>query len=96
MNAGFFRQTPWLPWMRRGKSDVQGRLFANSHSYKSTGTRGNIPIPVREYLGKNRPDMLECPTDWEPAPIGSTWGCYAKVVPRENPGWTPAVRKPGG
>lgn len=93
MTAGFFRQTPWLPWMRMGKSDVQGRLFANSHSYKITGTRGNIPIPVREYLEKNRPDMLEWPTDWDPAPIGSTWGYYAKVVPPENPGWKPPVRK---
>jgi hypothetical protein len=89
MTAGFFRQTPWLPWMRMGRSDVQGRLFANSHSYKITGGLDNIPRPVRERLEKERPDMLAPPTDWEPGPIGSTWGYYASVVPPENPDYKP-------
>jgi hypothetical protein len=94
MRAGFFRQTPWLPWMRMGKSGVEGRLFANSHSYKITGGRDNSPGPVREYLEKNRPDMLEWPSDWDPAPIGSTWGYYASVVPPENPDYRPPAPKP--
>ena len=85
MLGGFFRQTPWLPWMRMGKSGVEGRLYASSHSYKNTGTLDNIPRVVREKLEKERPDMLEPPTDWEPGPIGSTWGYYAQVVPPENP-----------
>ena len=85
MTAGFFRQTPWLPWMRMGRSQVQGRMFASSHSYKITGGPDNIPHPVRERLERDHPQMLEPPTDWEPAPIGSTWGYYASVVPPENP-----------
>lgn len=89
MTAGFFRQTPWLPWMRMGKSGVSGRMFASSHSYKITGGLDNIPRPVRERLEKERPDMLEAPTDWEPGPIGSTWGYYASVVPPENPDYRP-------
>jgi hypothetical protein len=84
MTAGFFRSTPWLPWMHMGGSGVAGRLFASSHSYKITGARDNIPRPVREYLEKHRPDMLLPPTDWEPGPISSTWGEYARTVPPEN------------
>lgn len=85
MTAGFFRQTPWLPWMRMGKSGVAGRMFASSHSYKITGGRDNIPRPVLARLEKDYPAMLEAPADWEPGPIGSTWGYYASVVPPENP-----------
>lgn len=50
MTAGFFRSTPWLPWMRMGRSGVEGRLFANSHNYKITGGLDNIPPPVRQRL----------------------------------------------
>lgn len=96
MTAGFFRSTPWLPWMRMGKSGVDGRLFASSRSYKITGGLDNIPGPVRAYLEKHRPDMLEPPTDWEMGPIGSTWGYYASVVAPETPGYKrkpPAAKK---
>lgn len=85
MLAGFFRQTPWLPWMKMGQTGIEGRLFANSHSYKTAGGLDNIPRVVRERLERDRPDMLEAPDDWEPGPIGSTWSYYASVVPPENP-----------
>lgn len=85
MLAGFFRQTPWLPWMKMGRSAIQGVMFARSHSYKVTGGVDNIPAVVRERLERDHPDMLQAPTDWEDGPIGSTWGYYASVVPPENP-----------
>jgi len=85
MLAGFFRQTPWLPWMKMGRSGIQGVLFARSHSYKVTGKLDNIPAVLRERLERDHPDMLQAPTDWEDGPIGSTWGYYASVVPPENP-----------
>lgn len=85
MTAGFFRQTPWLPWMKMGKSGVEGRMFANSHSYKVTGGLDNIPRVVRAKLERERPDMLEKPKDWSQHPVGSTWGYYASVAPPENP-----------
>ncbi len=84
MTAGFFRQCPWLPWMRMGRSGVLGRMFASSHSYKITGGPDNIPRVVRERLERDRPDMLTAPKDWSQHPVGSSWGYYAKVAPREN------------
>jgi hypothetical protein len=84
MTAGFFRSCPWLPWMKMGRSGVQGRMFASSHSYKITGGLDNIPRPVRAKLERDRPDMLESPKDWEQRPVGSTWGYYAKTAPRER------------
>ncbi len=84
MTAGFFRQCPWLPWMRMGRSGIDGRMFANSHSYKITGGLDNIPRVVRERLERDRPDMLTPPKDWSQHPVGSSWGYYAKVAPREN------------
>ncbi len=89
MLAGFFRQTPWLPWMRMGRSGVDATLFARSHSRKITGTQEDIPVSVRKKLEKDYPDMLEPPTDWDMGPIGSTWGYYAKTVPPENPDYKP-------
>ncbi|MBL8201397.1 MAG: DUF1838 family protein [Chromatiales bacterium] len=83
MTAGFFRQCPWLPWMRMGRSGVEGRMFANSHSYKITGGLDNIPRPVRARLERDRPDMLLPPKDWTQHPVGSSWGYYAKVAPKE-------------
>jgi hypothetical protein len=85
MTAGFFRQCPWLPWMRMGRSGVEGRMFANSHSYKITGGLDNIPRPVRARLERDRPDMLTPPKDWSQQPVGSSWGYYAKTAPKEVP-----------
>ena len=84
MTAGFFRQCPWLPWMRMGRSGVLGRMFASSHSYKITGGLDNIPRVVRARLERDRPDMLTPPNDWSQHPVGSSWGYYAKVAPKEN------------
>lgn len=84
MTAGFFRQCPWLPWMRMGRSGVDGRMFASSHSYKITGGLDNIPRVVRERLERDRPDMLTPPKDWSQHPVGSSWGYYAQVAPKEN------------
>ena len=84
MTAGFFRQCPWLPWMRMGRSGVLGRMFASSHSYKITGGLDNIPRVVRARLERDRPDMLTPPKDWSQHPVGSSWGYYAKVAPKEN------------
>ena len=92
MTAGFFRQTPWLPWMRMGKTGIEGRMFANSHSYKITGGLDNIPTPVRTRLERDMPDMLAPPKDWGQHPVGSTWGYYARVAPPENPDYRPAKR----
>jgi hypothetical protein len=69
--------------MRMGKSGVEGRMFANSHSYKITGGLDNIPRPVRARLERDRPDMLTPPKDWSQHPVGSSWGYYAKVAPKE-------------
>jgi hypothetical protein len=91
MLAGFFRQTPWLPWMRMGQSGVAATLFARSHSHKITGTLDDVPRVVRARLERDYPHMLEPPTDWDMGPVGSTWGYYAKITPPENPDY----RKPG-
>jgi hypothetical protein len=84
MTAGFFRQCPWLPWMKMGRSGIEGRMFASSHSYKIRATRDDIPAVVRARLERDRPDMLEPPKDWSQHPVGSTWGYYARVAPRER------------
>jgi len=84
MTAGFFRQCPWLPWMRMGRSGVLGRMFASSHSYKITGGIDNVPSVVRARLERDRPDMLTPPKDWSQHSVGSSWGYYAKVAPKEN------------
>lgn len=96
MTAGFFRQTPWLPWMRMGRSGVDGRMFANSHSYKITGELDNVPEPVRRRLERDHPHMLEAPDSWAQHPVGSTWGYYAEVVPPENPEYRRPSPDPDG
>lgn len=84
MTAGFYRQCPWLPWMRMGKSGVEGRMFASSHSYKLSPGLDNIPPVVRSRLERDWPDLLKTPTDWSQHPVGSSWGYYAKTAPREG------------
>lgn len=84
MLGGFFRQTPWLPWMRMGQSGIKAVLFARSHSYKITGGLDNIPTSLRARLERDHPDVLEAPTEWADAPLASTWGYYASVAPKET------------
>jgi len=95
MLAGFFRQTPWLPWMRMGawakETGIEAALFARSHSHKITGTLDDVPRVVRAKLEKDYPHMLEAPTDWEMTPVNSTWSYYAKITPPENPDY----KRPG-
>lgn len=94
MLAGFFRQTPWLPWMRMGDSGVQAVLFARSHSYKITGGLDNIPRPLLARLERDHPDMLVAPTEWVDAPVASTWSYYAATAPKEVPS-APTPKSPG-
>ncbi len=95
MLAGFFRSTPWLPWMRMGEwqkqTGITAALFARSHSHKITGTLDDVPKVVRGKLEKDYPHMLDKPTDWDMTPVNSTWSYYAKITPPENPNY-----KPGG
>jgi uncharacterized protein DUF1838 len=82
-SAGFSRLSPWWPWMKMGKSGVNGILFGRMFSIKGAGGLDDIPRPILDYTVKNHPDYLEPCQDWDNGgPIG-TWEAYAKQVKAE-------------
>ena len=93
-HAGFMRQAPWWPWMRMGQSGVQGVLFGRMHSYKITGTEEDVPRAVLKRVQRDRPDLLEEPTDGPDEGVIGTLERYAEVVPPETPGYLRPQRKP--
>lgn len=85
--GGFLRAAPWWPWMKMGQSGVDGILFGRMHSYKITGTHEDIPRAVLERVVKERPDLLEPPSDGPDLGVVDTFGKYAREVPPEVPGY---------
>ncbi|WP_029013865.1 DUF1838 family protein [Niveispirillum irakense] len=85
--AGFMRQAPWWPWMLMGKSGVHGVLMGRMHSYKITGTVEDIPKAVLKRVERDRPDLLEEPTDGPDEGVRGTLEAYAEDVPPEVPGY---------
>ena len=82
-DCGFSRLSPFWPWMRMGKSGIDGRLFGRMHSHKSNSGFDDIPVQALNYAEKHHPEFLEPCTDWDDgAPIG-TWEAYARDVPPE-------------
>lgn len=93
-HAGFMRQGPWWPWMLMGKSGVHGVLTGRMHSYKITGTVEDIPPAVLKRVERDRPDLLEEPTDGPDEGVRGTLEAYAEEVPPEVPGYvSPLARK---
>lgn len=86
-HAGFMRQGPWWPWMRMGGSGVDGVLMGRMHSYKITGGPEDVPKAVLKRVEKERPDLLEEPTDGPDEGVQDTFGRYAEEVPPETPGY---------
>lgn len=85
--AGFTRQGPWWPWMLMGKSGVDGVLIGRMFTHRITGTLDEIHPSVLKRVRRDRPDMLEPMTSWEPAQTKDTWSYYAANVPPETPGY---------
>ena len=85
--GGFMRQAPWWPWMKMGQSGVDGVLIGRMHSYKITGTHEDIPRAVLDRVVKDRPDLLDEPTDGPDLGVVDTFGQYAKKMPPETPGY---------
>lgn len=85
--GGFMRQGPWWPWMKMGQSGVDGVLIGRMHSYKITGSHDDIPRAVLDRVVKDRPDLLDDPTDGPDAGVVDTFGKYARDVPPEVPGY---------
>ncbi len=86
-HAGFMRQAPWWPWMMMGQSGVQGVLFGRMHSYQITGGLEDIPPVVLKRVERDRPDLLEEPTDGPDEGVRGTLEAYAEEVPPEVPGY---------
>jgi len=85
--GGFMRQAPWWPWMKMGQSGVDGVLIGRMHSYKITGTHDDIPRAVLDRVVKDRPDLLDAPTDGPDLGVVDTFGKYAREVAPETPGY---------
>jgi hypothetical protein len=85
--AGFTRQAPWWPWMRMGQSGVDGVLIGRMHSYKITGGVEDIPPAVLKRVERDRPDLLEEPTDGPDEGVRGTLEAYAEEVPPEVVGY---------
>jgi len=85
--SGFMRQGPWWPWMLMGQSGVDGVLLGRMHSHRITGGLDEINPAVLARVRRDRPDLLEPPNSWTPAPIKDTWSYYASHVPPETPGY---------
>lgn len=92
-HAGFMRQAPWWPWMLMGQSGVHGVLMGRMHSYKITGGPEDVPSAVLKRVERDRPDLLEEPTDGPDEGVRGTLEAYVEEVPPEVPGYVP-VRKP--
>lgn len=86
-HGGFMRQGPWWPWMKMGQSGVDGVLMGRMQTYKITGTHDDIPRMVLDRVVKDRPDLLEDPTDGPDAGVVDTFAKYARDVPPEVPGY---------
>jgi len=86
-HAGFTRQGPWWPWMKMGQSGVNGVLMGRMHSYKITGTEEDIPKVVLKRVERDRPDLLEEPTDGPDEGVRGTLEAYAEDVPPEVAGY---------
>lgn len=86
-HAGFTRQAPWWPWMKMGQSGVEGVLMGRMFSYKITGTVDDIPRVVLKRVERDRPDLLEEPTDGPDEGVRGTLEAYAEEVPPETPGY---------
>lgn len=86
-HAGFMRQAPWWPWMKMGQSGVDGVLMGRMHSYKITGGLEDIPKSVLKRVERDRPDLLEEPTDGPDEGVIGTLEYYAREVPPEVPGY---------
>lgn len=91
-HAGFMRQAPWWPWMRMGKSGVQGVLMGRMHSYKITGGVEDVPRAVLKRVERDRPDLFDEPTDGPDEGVVDTYQRYAAEVPPETPGYKSAKR----
>lgn len=87
-HGGFMRQAPWWPWMKMGQSGVQGVLFGRMHTYKITGGPEDVPKVVLKRIERDRPDLLEEPTDGPDEGVIGTLEHYAEDVPPETPGYT--------
>lgn len=93
-HAGFTRQGPWWPWMKMGQSGVQGVLMGRMFSYKITGTVDDIPKVVLKRIERDRPDLLDEPTDGPDEGVRGTLEAYAEDVPPETPGYvSPLARQ---
>jgi hypothetical protein len=88
--AGFSRLSPWWPWMRMGRSGIDGVLFGRMFSRKVVRGLEDIPAPVLEHTERHHPEFLEPPGDWDDGGPISTWEAYARDVPPEVPGHGPA------
>ena len=86
-HAGFMRQAPWWPWMKMGQSGVDGVLMGRMHSYKITGGLEDIPPVVLKRVERDRPDLLEEPTDGPDEGVRGTLEAYSEDVPPETPGY---------
>lgn len=92
-HAGFTRQAPWWPWMKMGQSGVDGVLMGRMFSYKITGTEDDIPKVVLKRIERDRPDLLEEPTDGPDEGVRGTLEAYAEEVPPETPGYVSPLAK---
>ncbi|MGI9621420.1 MAG: DUF1838 family protein, partial [Acidimicrobiales bacterium] len=82
--AGFTRLSPWWPWMKMGRSGVDGSLLGRMHSYKLRSGFDDIPRPLLNYIETNHADYLEPAAEWgDGQPIG-TWEAYAREVSPET------------
>ena len=86
-HAGFTRQGPWWPWMKMGQSGVQGVLMGRMHSYKITGGPEDVPKAVLKRVERDRPDLLDEPTDGPDEGVQDTFMRYAEEVAPEAPGY---------
>lgn len=87
--AGFSRLSPWWPWMRMGADERPdhpapgGVLFGRMFSRSCPRGLDDLPHPLRAHVEAHHPSALEPRTDWELAPILSTWEAFAQSVPAE-------------
>lgn len=77
IHIAWFRQAPWLPWMRMG--DRPGLLIYSGYGKKLLGGVAQLPPELHAHIRKHAPEFLSAPKEWS-QPNATSWTVYKRKV----------------
>jgi hypothetical protein len=82
VNIAWFREGPWLPWMRMG--DRPGLLIYSGYGKKLLGGIDELPQALRQHIEQHAPEYLSAPSEWS-QPNATSWTVYKRKVLEATP-----------